>query len=188
MAAGETLWECTKRRDDHACDVTVKSLNGVIVHPVFPGDQDHLHAPDPGEIEVLRARSAMKRRAQDTAEPTQAIINRNIVPLRQQILARIGTTESIKRDIRRTNNMPAVPDDNDRLFNIPQRFTITANGDHFIQYENNLSRRMKIFVTAESLNNLSTTSHWFMDGTFIQFLYSLPSYIPCMGCRLAEIM
>ena len=61
--------------------------------------------------------------------------------------------------------MPAVPDDNDRLFNIPPRFTITANGDHFIQYDNNLLRRMKIFGTAESLN-LSTASHWFMDGTF----------------------
>ena len=115
LAAGETVWECTKRRNEHACDVTVKSSNGVIVPPVFPCDHDYLHAPDPDEIEVLRAGSTMKRRAQDTAEPTQAIINRNIVPLRQQVLARIGTTESIKRDIRRqrTNNMPAVPDDND---------------------------------------------------------------------------
>ena len=165
-------------------------MNGVIVTPVFPGDHGHLHAPDPDEIEVLRAGSTMKRRAQDTAEPTQAIINRNIVPLPQQVLARTGTTESIKRDIRRqrTNNMPAVPDDNDRLFNIPPRFTITANGDHFIQLVNNLRRHMIIFGTAESLNNLSTASHWFMDGTFIQFLYSLPSYIPYMGCRLAEIM
>ena len=155
MAAGETLWECTKKRKEHACDVTVKSLNGVIVSPVFPGDHDHLHAPDPDEIEVLRARSAMKRRAQDTTEPTQTI-NRNIVPLPQQVLARIGTTESIKRDIRRqrTNNMPAVPDDNDR-----PRFTITANGDHFIQYDNNLRRHMIIFGTAESHNNLSTASH-----------------------------
>ena len=120
LAAGETVWECTKRRNEHACGVTVKSLYGVIVPPVFPGDHDHLHAPDPDEIEVLRARSAIKRRTPDTAEPTQAIINRNIVPLRQQVLARIGTTESIKRDIRRqrTNNMPAVPGDNDRLFNI----------------------------------------------------------------------
>ena len=91
LAAGETVWECTKKRNEHACDVTVKSLKGVIVPPVFPGDHDHLHAPDPDEIEVLLARSAMKRRAQDTAEPTQTIINRNIVPLPQQVLARIGT-------------------------------------------------------------------------------------------------
>ena len=61
LAGGETVWECTKRRNEHACSVTVKSLNGVIVPPVFPGGHDH--APDPDEIEVLRARSAMKRRA-----------------------------------------------------------------------------------------------------------------------------
>ena len=67
LAAGETVWECTKRRNAHPCDATVKSLNVVIVPPVFPGDHDH--PPDPDEIEVLRARSAMKRRAQDTAEP-----------------------------------------------------------------------------------------------------------------------
>ena len=62
--------------------------------------------------------------------------------------------------------MPAVHADNDRLFNIPPRFMLTANGDQFIQYDNKLRRRMIIFVTAESLNNLSSASHWFMDGTF----------------------
>ena len=106
----------------------------------------------------------MKRRAQDKAETTQAIINRNIVPLPQQVLARVRTTDSTKRDIRRQR--AAVPDDNDRLFNIPPRFTITANADHFIQSDNNLRRRMVIFGPSESLNNLSTSSHWFRDGTF----------------------
>ena len=70
LAAGETVWECTKRRNEHPCDVTVKSLNGVIVPPVMPGDHDHLHAPDLDAIEVLRARPTMKRRAQDTATET----------------------------------------------------------------------------------------------------------------------
>ena len=86
--------------------------------------------------------------------------------------------------------MAAVPADNDRLFNIPPRFTLTANGDQFIQYDNKLRRRMIIFGTAESLNNLSSASHWFMDGTFdsvpVQFapLYTL---IPLMGCHLTGI-
>ena len=57
----------------------------------------------------------MKRKAKDSAEPTQSILNSSIEGLPQETLAKIGKTESVKRDIRRqrTQNEPDVPRNND---------------------------------------------------------------------------
>ena len=78
-------------------------MNGAIVAPITGVQQHPSHSPDPEGIEVLKARSAMKRRAQNTAEPTQGILNCNIVTLPQESLARLGTTEVMKGYSKTTN-------------------------------------------------------------------------------------
>ena len=75
----------------------------------------HTHAADPEGNDLLKARAGIKRSAKDTAEKKQNIITANIVGLQENVLARLPTIETIRRDVRRNrpNNHPAVPDIND---------------------------------------------------------------------------
>ena len=54
---------------------------------------NHLHNPDKEEINALKARAAMKRKAKDSAEPTQSILKSSVEGLPQETLAKIGKTE-----------------------------------------------------------------------------------------------
>ena len=88
----------------------------------------------------------MKRRSQDTADPTQRILNDSVQDLPQATLAKLGKTETIKRDLfrQRRINEPDVPRRNDNLFAIPGQFTLTAEGNQFLQYDNNLPNRISL--------------------------------------------
>ena len=160
LTSGETVCECTKRRKENACNATVKTMNGAVTVA--------MHNPDKEEINALKARAAMKRKAKDSAEPTQSILNSSIEGLPQETLVKIGKTESVKRDIRRqrTQNEPDVPRNNDYQFAIPESYTLTMNGNEFLKYDNDVRRRMLIFGTTQSLHYLSNAAHWIADGTF----------------------
>ena len=58
-----------------------------------------------------------------------------------------------------------MPDRNDRNFVIPYEFTV-VDGDPFLRYDNQRDDRMVMFGSGESLEFLSQSDHWFMDGTF----------------------
>jgi hypothetical protein len=77
---------------------------------------------------------------------------------------------TISRDIRKQRQLaqgiPAVPAPNDHAFLIPQAFTVTSTGQPFLQVDCQLAGRMLLFASQESLDFLSQSPDWFMDGTF----------------------
>ena len=91
LTSDETVWECTTRTKENDCNATVKTMDGAITVAIHNNE----------EMNALKARAAMKRKAKDSAEPTQSIMNSSIEGLPQETSAKSGKTESVKRDIRR---------------------------------------------------------------------------------------
>ena len=101
LKSGETVWECTKRRNYQACNTIVKTKNGAVIAVLY----DHLHNPNVDEIKALKARISMKQRAKDSTESTQAIIKGSIEGLPQSTLAKLEKTESFADNARNMNPM-----------------------------------------------------------------------------------
>ena len=80
----------------------------------------------------------------------------------------MGTPKQLKEiySHQRRINKQDVPRRNDNLFAIPGQYTLTTEGNQFLQYANNLLNRMLIFGTRESLDFLSNADDWFADLTF----------------------
>ena len=76
-----------------ACNAVVKTKDGAITGVMH----NHMHNPDNDEINAVKASSSMRRRSQDTAEPTQRILNDRVQDLPQATLVKLGKTETIHR-------------------------------------------------------------------------------------------
>jgi hypothetical protein len=167
LTNGNTYWECSERRSGNRCrsKLTIDREGENIV--VQPGQ--HSHAPDPGRNNAEILRSTMKREARTSEARTNTIVARNIVDIDEGAMANLPRLETMRRDVRRqrqTNQeLPPVPVPFNTMFEIPDNITMTANGN-FLQYDNRLEDRILIFGTPASLNYLSHSEHWFMDGTF----------------------
>ena len=110
----------------------------------------------------------MKRAANETADKTQNIMSANLDGLGEEALARMPNEETLRRDIGRNRklNDVVVLDARDYMFHIPPLYTVNNLGNPFLQYDNNHEDRVLIFGTRQSLDFLSNSPNWFMDGTF----------------------
>ncbi|RNA21958.1 Copia [Brachionus plicatilis] len=66
---------------------------------------------------------------------------------------------------RRANKLPFIPDEFSKL-EITGEYTVTANNNAFLRYDNKANERIIIFVDDESLKILGESEEWYMDGTF----------------------
>ena len=64
LAGNIILWACLNWHKANSCNAKVNTLNGVL-QGLF---NHHTHQADPEKVEVMKVRSAMKRRAQTTRE------------------------------------------------------------------------------------------------------------------------
>jgi hypothetical protein len=105
------------------------------------------------------------------------VIGNSLQGALEPTLAKLPSQQSLQRCVRRYRQdlgNPAVPADDDHLFEIPEEFRM-INGQQFLQYDNrdfllqnpHLPRnRMLIFGANETARFLSQTPDWFGDGTF----------------------
>ena len=68
---GAICWECEQRRNKVACKAKLHVLNDQIVKNV----NEHTHPANRGEVESIKVRQAMKKRARETEETPQQIIH-----------------------------------------------------------------------------------------------------------------
>ena len=99
----------------------------------------------------MKARAVIKRSAKNTAEKRQNIITANTVGLQENVMVRLPSIETIRRDVKRNmpNNHPVVPDINDTRFVIPQNYTVDVLGQQFLVYDNGKLDRILLFSTDE---------------------------------------
>ena len=96
------------------------------------------------------------------------IIKANIAGLQENVLARLPSTETIRRDVRRNrpNNHPAIPQIYDTQFAIPQNYTVDVLGQQFLVYDNGRPDRILLFATDKGFCFLSNSQYWFWERIF----------------------
>ena len=72
---GAVCWECEQRRNKVACKAKLHVLNDQIVKNV----NEHTHPANRGEVESIKVRQAMKKRARETEETPQQIISNSVI-------------------------------------------------------------------------------------------------------------
>ena len=84
------------------------------------------------------------------------------------VLAKLPRIDTIQRDVRRQWSVnrpyPEIPKNN--LFEIPDPYNVSSNGEQFVHYENRRDDRLIILGTRENLQFLQNSENWFMDRTF----------------------
>jgi hypothetical protein len=132
LANNIVSFECERRRGNgkglSECKAKIKvDAAGVIVGRV----NDHTHAPDAARVEMLNVRASIKRRAEQTLEAPQQILNEELQTLSQEAAVQMAPVRHVRRCIRRTRNhaIAVHPIPTDRSFVIPDEFKRLANGD-----------------------------------------------------------
>ena len=170
LASGAINWECEKRRgkgtgiNSSQCKAKLQILNDVILKETH----EHSHAPDVTRAEVLRTKNAIKRQATGTQDTAQQIITAVAQGISQEVATQLPHIRSIRRGIRRKRqgDAPAMPADRASI-QIPDKYKNLPTGERFLQYDSGATdNRILIFATDNSLQLLSSSDHWFMDGTF----------------------
>ena len=166
LANNVISWECVDRRNAKSCIARVKTANDQLVERV----NEHTHPPRPEMIKAHVIRGNMKDRARLTTEKTRNIIVEEISNEPNEILAVLPPLRTIQRDIQRqrqNNNVrDPIPADNDFGFAIPDQYTLTTTGEQFLQIDTQMGGRFLMFGTDTSIEFLSHSPDWFMDGTF----------------------
>lgn len=167
LAGGWESFECERRRNYDGCKGKIK-VNG----NQFVVSQPHHHAPNPARNEVLKIRTAIKRRAQTTLDGTQAIIAGALAGVDAAVAAQLPAVKSLRRGTQRNrnagnNNAVAVPQTRAALPHpLPPDYTMTNAGTPFLRWDSGDQDRILLFGSQEKLDALQNNSNWFMDGTF----------------------
>ena len=162
---GAVCWECEQRRNKVACKAKLHVLNDQIVKNV----NEHTHPANRGEVESIKVRQAMKKRARETEETPQQIISNAVAHLNEHAAVTMPPVHHIRRDIRRQRKMAGnpIPVPQDRFFDIPPIYQETTAGQPFLLHDSgHEENRILVFATNDNIQLLAESPSWFMDGTF----------------------
>lgn len=132
---------------------------------------EHSHAPQPAKVSEEIVKGKISKAAEASHDPPRRILQDAIASLPDEVAARIGSGEKLKRTISRKRkakgDYPPPPQSAESLI-IPESLCSTFTGDNFILYDSGLGdeNRVIIFGTKESLTWLKDNRHWLADGTF----------------------
>ena len=149
------------------CKAKLKVKDEVVVGSLH----QHTHAPDEARIEVLSTRANIKRRVEETEEPPQQILGREMENLSQAAVVKMVPQRFIHRAVRRVrqaNHAPIpIPTDRSTLA-LPEEYTTLSNGEIFLLHDsgNGDVNRILIFGTACTSTTLSHSQNWFVDRTY----------------------
>ena len=121
--------------------------------------------------ETLQIQNAIKRRAIDTDETAQQIISTAVTNCSEAAAAQLPPLCHIRRGIRRVKKDAGNPipiPQNLQTMEIPEEYTVTHRDEPFLLYDSGIDSpaRILVFSTETNLRALTTTGHWFADGTF----------------------
>ena len=96
---GSPYWECKERRSGDGCKVKIVLDEQENFSHQFG---QHTHAPNPDAVSALKLRSKMKRDAlRHTDTTTNNIITTNIGGMHEEVLAKLPSIDTIRRDVGR---------------------------------------------------------------------------------------
>lgn len=144
------LWRCERR----TCKARIHTRANTIVMEVGL----HNHVVTHGQVEVERARSNMKRRAETTEESTRSIVQNELLTVPVDVAHLLPKRPTLSRDVRRHRQMGGTSDQQDMSV-----YSLTKSNQPFIRVNR---ENMIIFAADDDLEFLAGCEHWFADGTF----------------------
>lgn len=172
LANNVVSFECERRRGSgkglSECKAKVK-VNGDDLS-VVSYLHEHSHAADGARCEMVQARARIKRKAEETEETSQQILGDELQQLSQQAAVQMVPLRHVRRTIRmakqKKNAVHPIP--SDRAFEIPQEYRSLCSGENFLLHDSGMAdpNRFLVFGTNRTVEMLSASAHWFMDGTF----------------------
>ena len=156
---GAVCWECEQRRNKVACKAKLHVLNDQIVKNV----NEHTHPANRGEVESIKVRQAMKKRARETEETPQQIISNAVAHLNEHAAVTMPPVHHIRRDIRRQRKMAGnpIPVPQDRFFDIPPIYQETTAGQPFLLHDSgHEENRILVFATNDNIQLLAESPSW----------------------------
>ena len=160
-------FECRRRRKGE-CKSKIK-LNAM--NEVVEEINEHTHLPSQPEVEILRVKSSIKRRAETTHETGQQILAGELQGLSEVASVNLPSMEHLRRTIRSQrhehNNIPQ-PVHREGIPVLPLLYQQTSTGEPFLLYDSGIGdvNRIFIFATNQALDLLANSDDWFCDGTF----------------------
>lgn len=160
-----TRWECSMRKAHDCKGAITTDIQATRVIQVT----SHTHEPDSSAIAALKIRSDIKTSAEANRGKPGQILADKLATCSKEVVVAAGSTESLKRWVRRTKR-GAAPTEPNQMVNIPiplpQEYSRTGQGEPFLLYDNSsLDHRILVFGTKEGLKQLGSADVWFMDGT-----------------------
>ena len=132
---------------------------------------DHCHPSDEVKISVTKVRSEMKEVAKTAKSRPMQILSQALLNSTEEVRARIGNLETIRRDIRKQKR-GALPKDPATLsdFIVEEEWATTGgeNPQPFLIHDSgpDVRNRVTIVASQPALQLLSQVDTWYMDGTF----------------------
>lgn len=172
-----TYWDCYKvRRGECKGRATTVSTGGSnFVITKGPRQSQHTHPPNREFAEAEKIKANLKRKAHDQLDrPPSGILQTELDGLSSAVISQLPERENLKKSIRvvRRKNLPKSPTSLEELGDLPAIFTKTSTGDNFLIYDSKNDEdyepkdRIIVFATRRNLELLSSSSIWFLDGTF----------------------
>ena len=103
------------------------------------------------ECQVTNFKADIKRRAEETEETTQQILDTELRSISDEVAANLPLLETFRRNIRHSRqdrNMPPTPAYREDISDLPQAYHTTTNGDPFLLYDRGIGDEERIFIFA----------------------------------------
>jgi hypothetical protein len=161
-------FECVLRRKGE-CKAKIKvSLLDDVVGQV----NEHTHQPSNSNCEVVRLKSLIKDRSEQTRDNPQQILAETLANASETAATSLPRIEHLRRTIRSQRkgdeNRPANPINRATVPALPELYQQTLNGEQFLLFDSGVgdANRILIFSTHQAIQLMATSEHWFGDGTF----------------------
>ena len=146
LANDVSSWECALRRKGTQCNATVKLS---ILDEYLGMNNAHTHPPSQTQVEVVKVKATMKRRAETTEETTQQILGASLNNVSEGAAAIMPSVGSLRRNIRHARqdrNMPPNPLTRDAIPILPQQYQETTTGENFLVFDSGVGDPNRIFI------------------------------------------
>ena len=163
----DKFWRC---HEHGKCKARIHSLEGFVIRTI----NEHTHFPSAVDIEVEKAKTEARLRAEKTFEPPSIIINKCMENMSQAGIMRLPNRQAMRKMIRRKRNeISQVPDNPKTIqeLELPPDFKIykptPETEEKFCLMDRGIGQeRILIFGRETWLDHIATSKVWYIDGTF----------------------
>lgn len=155
--ASRIYWRCIKSADE------CLQCRATLVTDEIDGEtrilksSDHCHGPDPIEIDRMRAINGLKESAKSTRQKSSIMIQDLLTSSDQEVAATLPSINALKCSIARQRKDKASE---------PTSLDFDVDGEDILADLRVESERYIIFGRRQSLDLMSRSEFWMMDGTF----------------------